>query len=441
MPILINVLFSCFLLLIASHAVAGRHIIADPSNYRTLLKSMLPGDTMQLTAGEYRGGLPLHNLQGQANEPITIAGPNSGQRAVFLARVSHNTVSIYNSSYITIRNLVLDGLNLPVDGVKAEGDADWAHHITLENLLIRNHGNNQQTVGISTKCPAWNWEVRGNVITGAGTGMYFGDSDGSDPFVASLIEHNLVVDTIGYNLQIKHQNTRPVIPGMPLGDQQTIIRHNVFSKAMRGSKGPMARPNVLVGHWPLSGAGQEDQYLIYGNFFYQNPNEALFQGEGNLALYNNLFLNDSADAIHIQPHNNIPRRISIFFNTVITTTTGIVIRQRQDDPTMQSTNYPQRVVANAVFASRPINARNQKGNITAQVSQAKNYLRNPLAQPGEMDLRPHKYMMAKFDSGVLEEYLDWNLDFNNHPRKEGTVGAYSGNKNATHWVPRIERKP
>lgn len=65
---------------------------------------------------------------------------------------------------------MLDGRDLPVDAVKAEGHADWAHHITLENLLIRvrGHGNNQQTVGISTKCPAWGWVIRDNEIIGAG---------------------------------------------------------------------------------------------------------------------------------------------------------------------------------------------------------------------------------------------------------------------------------
>ena len=104
---------------------------------------------------------------------------------------------------------------MPVDAVKSERPARYAHHITLENLLIRGHGNNQQTVGISTKCPAWNWVIRHNTIIGAGTGMYLGDSDGSAPFVAGVIEQNLIVDTIGYNLQIKHQRPRPDVAGMP----------------------------------------------------------------------------------------------------------------------------------------------------------------------------------------------------------------------------------
>ena len=32
-----------------------------------------------------------------------------------------------------------------------EGHADWAHHITLDGLRVRGHGNNQQTVGIKTE--------------------------------------------------------------------------------------------------------------------------------------------------------------------------------------------------------------------------------------------------------------------------------------------------
>ena len=113
-------------------------------------------------------------------------------------------VSILDSSHVTIRNLELDGRGLPVDAVKAEGHADWAHHITLENLLIQRHGHNQQTVGISTKCPTWGWVIRDNEIIGAGSGIYVGNSDGSAPFIAGMIEHKLVVDTLGYNLQVKH---------------------------------------------------------------------------------------------------------------------------------------------------------------------------------------------------------------------------------------------
>ena len=74
---------------------------------------------------------------------------------------------------------------------------------------------------------------------------------------------------------------------------------------------------MLVGHFPREGRGAEDNYAVYGNFFYQNRHEALFQGEGNVALYANVFVNEHGDGVRIQPHNDVPRRIVIAFNTVL----------------------------------------------------------------------------------------------------------------------------
>ncbi|MBK9641722.1 MAG: hypothetical protein IPO72_10660 [Saprospiraceae bacterium] len=60
------------------------------------------------------------------------------------------------------------GKNKFVDAVKAEGTAgNWAHHVTIEKLNIVNYGVDQQAVGISTKCPTWNWIIRSNIIIGA----------------------------------------------------------------------------------------------------------------------------------------------------------------------------------------------------------------------------------------------------------------------------------
>ena len=277
--------------IVASELGAAAVYQASPETYRALLPRLRAGDTLILAAGEYRDGLPAHRLSGAPDKPIVIAGPERGPPATFFARPGHNTVSIVDSHHLVIRNLVLEGNNIAADAVKAERQSRAAHHITLEKLTIRGHGNDQQTVGISTKCPAWNWVIREVTIVGAGTGMYLGDSDGGAPFVAGLIERNLIVDTIGYNLQIKHQAPRPDIPGMPEGRSITILRHNVFAKPNAGLPAS-ARPNVLVGHFPLEGRGADDDYSIHGNFFYQNRNEALFQGEGNVALYGNLFVND-----------------------------------------------------------------------------------------------------------------------------------------------------
>jgi len=397
---------------------------------------LVPGDTLQLRAGEYRQGLPVHHLNGRPGKPILITGPRRGKRAVLPGRPGSNTVSILDSSHVTIRNLVLDGQGLPVDAVKAEGHADWAHHITLENLLIRGHGNNQQTVGISTKCPTWGWVIRDNEIIGAGTGIYLGDSEGSAPFIAGLIEHNLVVDTLGYNLQIKHQKSRPDIEGIPVGENVTIIRHNVFSKAKGGSEAPMTRPNVLVGHWPLSGPGADDRYLIYGNFFYQNPLEALFQGEGNIALYNNLFVNFLGVAIHIQPHNDVPREIDVFYNTIIASGTGVAIRHREGE----SNPEQQTVQANVVFSETQISGGEARENITGPLVAAADYLENPYGSLGEMSLCPKAGAprLDSIDTEPWQDFVEWNMDFDGRLRVRCPHGACCGKGG---WLPQLQRKP
>ena len=375
-----------------------------------------------MSPGEYRDGLPLHNLSGGPGRPITISGPDGGRTpATFIARPGRNTVSIVDSHHLVIRKLVLEGNNLPVDAVKAEGHSAWAHHITLEDLVIRGHGNNQQTVGISTKCPAWNWVIRRNTVIGAGTGMYLGNSDGSAPFVAGLIEHNLIVDTVGYNLQIKHQLARPVGVGLPEGRSMTVVRHNVFAKPNAGSA-EAPRPNVLVGHFPREGPGAEDDYAIYGNFFYQNRGEALFQGEGNIALYGNLFVNEHGDAIRIQPHNDIPRRVVVAFNTVVARGAGVSVLQKEGAP-----HFRQRVIANAVFAGAPLSGGEQSGNVAEPMEEAARWLNRPFAPLGELDLRPRRSAarIALPDVDPDTSFPDWTRDFAGRLRARDTVGAYT----------------
>lgn len=366
---------------------------ADPDNYRQMLRQLQPGDRLLLSAGDYRQGLPVHHLAGRADAPIVIEGPaadDAAGRARFLARRGANTVSLVDAQHIVIRNLVLDGQHLPVHAVKAEGHARFAHFITLEGLHIHDHAASQQHVGISTKAPAVGWVVRGNRIERVGTGMYFGDSDGSAPFVAGLIEGNLVRATLGYNLQIKHQLPRP--EHLPLAGtrQDTVIRGNVFSKA--GSlPGPMARPNVLVGHFPLHGAGSQDRYLIHANLFWHNPSEALFQGEGNLAIHNNLFVTDGPDAVRIRPHNDVPRAVVVAFNTVLAGHNGITVVA----PQPQAAGHRQRVVANAVFAARPLSGGEAEGNLGMPHARAERFLRAPFAAAAELDLAPRPGRMPK----------------------------------------------
>jgi len=394
------------------------------SDYLRTLQSLRPGDTLILSTGVYSGGLPLKGVKGTAEAPIVIRGPQD-QSAVFKANNCCNTVQLADSSYIEIRNLTLDGAGTNGSfGVDARG---VCHDVTLENLRIVNYGANQQIVGISTKGPAWNWVIRRNIIIGAGTGMYFGNSDGTQPFVNGLIEYNVVLDTIGYNLQIKHQLPRPKDVGLPIGDSRTIIRHNVWSKQKNASVGQMARPNVLVGHFPLQGGGSNDRYEIYGNFFYENPVEALFQGEGNIVLHDNLFVNSLGPAIHIQAHNHMPRQVSVFHNTVVANGAGIRISG-------SDTEFVQTIIGNAVFAGVPIEGPNQTNNVSGSYSTAADYLNAPTAPIGSLDLYPRPGQLSRVgDQSSFDEFTDGDRDFNGAIRSKHFVGAYAGEGTNPGW--------
>lgn len=420
-----------------SASLLAEVIHATPDNYRQMISRLKPGDTVLFAPGVYRQGLWIDGQNGSPGKPITLEG--IGGRPVFAARPGNDTVVLQNSSYITLRNLEIDGRGQMVNGVRASGR--FAHHIVLEDLFIHNLGRHQQLVGISTKCPAWGWEIRRNIVIGAGTGMYLGNSDGNQPFWGGLIEHNLIANTIGYNLQIKHQKPRPRIPGMPLEPSATIIRHNVFSKAGGGSTGPNARPNVLVGHWPLEGPGKDDIYLVYGNFFYENPNEALFQGEGRIALYSNLFYSTHSNefpAVAIQPHKDIPRKVSVFFNTVLHPGTGIRVLRKDG-----AGESDQRIVGNAVFAKDPIRGGIQADNVTAAYAAAQDYLQGPFETLGRLSLfpKPGRLERARLDLHRFSEFPDFDRDFNGLHRDSRFRGAYSGAGSNPGWSLAVELKP
>ncbi len=418
-----------------------RVIAGNPGNYLGLLPTLAPGDLLQLAAGTYPNGLPLADLHGEPGRCIVIAGPGPGYgpgpRATFTGRDCCNTVSLTDSSYLVIRDLELDGMGRLGDGVKAEGTAAFVHHVTLEGLYVHGHGADQQIVGINTKCPTWGWAIRGNVIEGAGTGLYLGNSDGEDEFSDGLVEHNLVVDTLGYNLQIKHQNGRATGLGAPAAGV-TIVRRNVFGKAQGAAGGGNARPNVLIGHRPLAGPGADDDTLIYGNFFWQNPTEALLQAEGHVILYDNLMVNDGGPAVHFQAHEDVPRRVRVFHNTVVASGVGIQVLAGHP-------SFEQRVVGNAVFGSPALNGGTQLDNSTDAYAAAGVYLANPdgdVTGPDRLDLYPLPGTLAgAVDTTGLTAYPDAGRDFNGALRIASFRGAYAGEGANPGWLPALEIMP
>ena len=434
-------LFTLLYSLLYMPVLFGTTYMGNPGNYLSFLSQLIPGDTLMLAAGTYSSRLNLDDIVGTTNQPIVIMGPEGANSAIFVGNACCNTVSIERCAWLVIKNLTIDGQNIPfIDAVKAEGSSNnWAHHITLENLYITGHGATQSTVGINTKCPAWDWVIRRNRIEAAGTGIYLGNSNGEAPFVNGIVEYNLVTNTVGYNMQIKHQNvgTRNVA-GITLNGK-TTIRYNVFSKAENASSGSDARPNLLVGNFPASGDGSSDYYEIYGNFFWQNPYEGLFQGTGNIAFYNNVLVNHHPGGfgVAIFRHNNFsPRDIYIFSNTILTNTNGI-------DFSQPDLAYEQIVAGNAVFAANPIlDSPQSYGNTTSTYANASSFVVNPSASLSLLDMSPLSGALQAtvLDFSPFTNFQDYAVDFDGYWRNWTFRGAYTS-VGVPVWDLALENRP
>lgn len=452
-----------FIVILACMTAEARVIKANPQNVNRLLTTLIPGDTLVLAPGVY-GPLYLSHLNGTKDAWITVEGAESpeGTGAAIIAgnaccnsvqarrnvmaegnACCKNTVEIFRSSYLAVRRLRVDSQGLPdVFGISARGGTgNLVHDILIEDNVLVGQTSDQQCDGISTKTPTWNWVIRGNKIFHAGTGLYLGDSDGSDPFVAGVIEDNLVQDTIGYNMEIKFQLPRPSVPGMPTGVSTTIIRNNTFIKG-DGPSPDGDRPNVLVGGFPNSGPGSGDLYQIYGNFFYHNPREALFQASGRVSVHDNLFVGGHIAAIVLKDQDLPLKFADVYSNTIYSSKLGILV----DTPGQATTN----IVGNLVFAAMPISGAitHQSGNLTDSLDKAEHYVNSPSFVLGLMSFYPlpDRVKGTPLDFSAFASDVDYSLDFNGIPKnrfsgKSVFRGAYAGEGVNPGWKVQAGIKP
>jgi hypothetical protein len=419
-------------LLLASPARAADYT-AGPSDYASILPTLRAGDTLTLEAGTYTDLLAITDLNGTASDRITIAGPATGDPAVFVADPGPccNTVEILDSSYVVIRSVTIDGNGVDgAFGLSAKGGtSNLVHHITVEDCTFVGHDAGQQTVAISTKTPTWGWTIRGNRIVGAGTGLYLGNSDGTSPFFDSVIEYNLVMDTMGYGMQIKWQQPRPDVAGMPAGPSSTIIRHNVLVKNDRESPSG-DRPNLLVGGFPATGTGSEDLYEIYGNVFVHNPRESLLQASGRVTIHDNVLVDVAGTAIALQDHDLPLRMARVYNNTVYSAGRGISLSGSIDQGAW--------AVGNLIFSSTPLSGpwTDERDNMTDAVDRAHLYVSTPSLVLGEMDFYPlaGRCQGTALDLSAFSDDAEHDRDFNSTPKGGFTFrGAYAGEGENPGW--------
>src|SRR5690348_14561802 len=92
---------------LCSNSGRGERITANPSNYAHIVRTLRPGQTLLLAPGNYPR-LNIVNLRGQPGKCIVITGPKDGPPAVIHGVPRFNTVDIVNSSYVALKNVVID---------------------------------------------------------------------------------------------------------------------------------------------------------------------------------------------------------------------------------------------------------------------------------------------------------------------------------------------
>ena len=404
-------------------SAGAAEVPADPSDYQALLATLQPGDTLVLAPGTYTR-LTIDGIHGEPDAWITVTGPAVGEPAVIVGESCCNTVQLYDSSYVAVTNLVIDAQGLYVDAVNAKDTP--SHDILIEGNTMQGFPpDEQQIVGVNTKTTVWNWTIRGNTIFEAGTGIYLGGSEGDTPFIAGVIENNLVLNPMGYCMQVKHQNDYTAAPDMPQGPNRTIIRNNVFIKDDRESPSG-DRPNLLVGGFPDAGPGAEDTYHIYGNLLFYNPREALLQATGRVSVHDNIFVGAAASfpALAVTGHQGKSVKLAyVYNNTIFTGGTGISFSQAaaQDDA----------VVGNLVFAPTPTSGSivDLRDNLVASEAEAADYVAAPAVILGAMDFYPlpGAVVGAPMDMAKLAGDPDFDRDYNGTAKGDFTFrGAYAG---------------
>jgi hypothetical protein len=413
---------------------------AKPSTYSAQLRRLKPGDTLNLAPGTYPG-LQINGLHGSATALIVIAGPVSGPPAVITGADCCNTIEISNSSFVSIEHLTVDSKGIEgTFGVSAkDGLNNLTHDIRIQDNLFVGQGGSQQTVAISTKTPTWGWIIRKNTIQGAGTGIYLGNSDGTLPFVAGLIENNLIENTIGYNIEIKWQRPRPAVAGMPSGRSSTIIRNNVFIKDGRPSPDG-DRPNVLVGGFPDTGAGATDMYELYGNVFINNPREALLQASGRVSIHDNVFIGGDYASMALQSQERPLKLAHVYNNTIYTRAQGILF----GSPAIEE----DAVIGNLVFAAGPLSGpvKHAADNMLEAPARAAAYVKAPgLEFPMDLFPLPGKCRGRSLDLSPFASETDYALDFNGNPKRSAAGeaafrGAYAGEGTNPGWLLQLGMK-
>jgi len=269
------------------------HIFPGDS-FENAAEALVPGDTLIVHSGTYADtGRISIQVSGTAAAPVIIKGADGETRPVITRPSSasvQNTINVEGAAYLTIKGLEVIGNG--GDGIKL---SNVPTNITIEDLVIHDID-----VGINFSSNMSGIVIRKNdiyntgIFGGTGEGMYVGCNNNACAVSETIIENNLIHDSLPSTSQGDGIEVKP-------GSYNVIVRNNVIHD--------MSYPCIMVyGNGPA-------RNIVEGNVLW-NCNEAI-QAVSDAVVRNNIIFN-SGTGINAAPHVQVPQmdNMTIVNNTI-----------------------------------------------------------------------------------------------------------------------------
>ena len=146
--------------------------VADTDGLRRALAEAVPGTTIRIAPGTYRGGLSARGLRGEPGRPIILAAADPGRPPVFEG--GDSGLHLSDPAHVELHDLVVAGPAATAStSTTAAPPTRPAHHVVLRGLVVRDIGPAGNRDGIKLSgvddfrvegCTVERWGERGSGI-------------------------------------------------------------------------------------------------------------------------------------------------------------------------------------------------------------------------------------------------------------------------------------
>ncbi len=124
----------------AMTASAQSVTIRNNAGLEAAIRKAVPGTTILIAPGSYRGGIDLHRLKGRGGAPIVLAGADPARPPVFSGGGTE-AFHLFDCEWVELRNLKVTGF--PGNGINADDEETYetpSRHLRFERLVIESTG-------------------------------------------------------------------------------------------------------------------------------------------------------------------------------------------------------------------------------------------------------------------------------------------------------------